>query len=92
MFWNWRVIRPPEYRWKLNEARSENLRIFRIEDLGYRAAAKPQGKVMVGAPQSYRFRISLLSTGSARIAFEYVRPWEGKPIKSFEQRVEARNN
>jgi predicted secreted protein len=79
------------YRWQISKVKSENLGILRVDDLGYSAAKKQQGKVLVGAPQSYRFRISLLSTGAARIVFEYVRPWEGKPINSFEQRVEVRS-
>ena len=77
------------YRWKLNEAKSENLRILRIDDLGYRAAEKPAGKLIVGAPAPYQFRVTLLASGSATIAFEYLRPWEGQPVKSFTQRVQV---
>lgn len=79
------------YRWQFNAANSENPAIVRVEDLGYGAAPKqPDGKLLLGAPQPYRLRISLQSAGSAKLVFEYVRPWEGKPVRTFEQRVEVR--
>jgi len=78
------------YRWKLSEAKSENLRILRIDDLGYGAAQSPPGKLIVGAPASYRFRVTLLAAGSTTIVFEYLRPWEGQAIKTFAQRVQVR--
>jgi len=78
------------YRWKLNESKSENLRILRIDDLGYRAAEKPAGKLIVGAPAPYQYRVTLLASGSATIVFDYLRPWEGQPIKTFEQRVQVK--
>jgi inhibitor of cysteine peptidase len=78
------------YRWKLSEAKSGNLRILRIDDLGYRAAQSTPGKLIVGAPAPYRFRVTLLAAGSATIVFEYLRPWEGRAIKTFEQSVQVR--
>lgn len=78
------------YRWKINETKSENLGILQVDDLGYSAAKKQEGKVLVGAPQSYRFRITLKASGAAKIAFEYLRSWEGRPIRAFEQRVQVR--
>ena len=78
------------YRWKLSEPGSVNLGILRVQDLGYRAAKQEPGRVIVGAPQPYEFRITLLSPGAAKLLFEYLRPWEAKPIKTFEQRIEVR--
>jgi len=78
------------YRWKLSEAKSENLRILRIDDLGYRAAQSTPGKLIVGAPAPYQFRVTLLAADSATIVFDYLRPWEGRAIKTFEQRVQVR--
>ena len=78
------------YRWKLSEPSSENLGILRVDDLGYRAAKKEPGRVLVGAPRPYEFRITLLSPGAAKLLFEYLRPWESKPIKTFEQRIDVR--
>jgi inhibitor of cysteine peptidase len=69
------------YKWRLNQGASENLAIVTVEDLGY-SAAKTSGKKLVGAPAPYRFRITGLAPGSARLHFEYVRPWVGKPLKA----------
>jgi inhibitor of cysteine peptidase len=78
------------YRWRLDRTRSQNLALVKVEDLGY-AAAKQTGKPMVGAAATYHFRVTLLATGTANLAFEYVRPWEGKPIRTFAQRVEIKS-
>ena len=66
------------YVWRLNKAGSENLAIVKVEDLGYGEG----GKKRLGAPASYRFRITGLAPGFARLHFEYVRPWVGKPSKT----------
>jgi inhibitor of cysteine peptidase len=64
------------YKWRLNEAGSENLAIVKVEDLGY---GEPKGKKLLGAPAPQRFRITGLSPGFAKLHFEYVQPWVGKP-------------
>jgi len=40
-----------------------------------------RGKKLIGAPAPYRFRITALTPGFARLYFEYVHPWVGKSIK-----------
>ena len=66
------------YKWRLNEGASENLAIVKVEDLGYGEPA-PSDKKLVGRPAPYRFRLTTLLPGSARLHFEYVQPWVGKP-------------
>jgi len=68
------------YRWRLNPRASENLAIVMVEDLGY-GEGKSIGKKLIGAPAPYRFRITALTPGFARLYFEYVHPWVGKSIK-----------
>jgi predicted secreted protein len=72
------------YKWRLNEGSSENLAIVKVEDLGYgeSSGSSKKGHVMVGAPAPYRFRITGLSAGFAKLHFEYVRPWVGSPTKT----------
>jgi inhibitor of cysteine peptidase len=74
------------YRWRLNQGSSENLAIVKVEDLGY-GEAKSSGKKLLGAPAPYRFRITGLSPGFAKLAFEYVQPWVGKPAKTEQHEV-----
>jgi inhibitor of cysteine peptidase len=79
------------YRWRLDAAKSENAAILKIEDLGYAQTEPPSGeKRRVGAPASYRFRITGVLEGTAKLIFEYVQPWVGKPGKIEEQTVHVR--
>ena len=73
--------------WRLNEAASENAGIVKVDDLGYGEAEGKGGKKLLGAPASYRLRITGLTSGSARLRFEYVRPWVGTPTKTKDLRV-----
>jgi predicted secreted protein len=66
------------YVWRLNKGKSENLAIVKVEDLGY-GAPEAQGKKKLGRPAPYRFRITGLSPGFAKLHFEYLRPWVGDP-------------
>lgn len=66
------------YKWRLDPAGSENPSIVKVEDLGYGEA---KGKLL-GAPTPQRFRLTGLSAGFAKLHFEYVQPWVGKPAKT----------
>lgn len=66
------------YKWRLDPAGSENPSIVKVEDLGYGEA---KGKLL-GAPAPQRFRLTGLSAGFAKLHFEYVQPWVGKPAKT----------
>ena len=69
------------YSWRANPATSENLNFVNIEDLGHAAPKSTPAGPIVGAPQAQSFKITGKSAGTAKIAFEYVRPWEGKPVR-----------
>ncbi len=66
------------YKWRLDQAGSENPSIVKVDDLGY-GEAKTK---LLGAPAAQRFRLTGLSAGFAKLHFEYVQPWVGKPAKS----------
>jgi predicted secreted protein len=66
------------YKWRLDPAGSENPSIVKVEDLGY---GEPKSKLL-GAPAPQRFRLTGLSAGFAKLHFEYVQPWVGKPGKT----------
>jgi inhibitor of cysteine peptidase len=67
------------YKWRLNQAGSENPSIVKVEDLGY---GEPKGKKLMGAPAPQRFRLTGISPGFAKLHFEYVQPWVGKPDRT----------
>jgi inhibitor of cysteine peptidase len=69
------------YKWRLNAAGSENPSIVKVEDLGY---GEPKGKKLMGAPAAQRFRLTAISPGFAKLHFDYVQPWVGKPGKTEE--------
>jgi inhibitor of cysteine peptidase len=69
------------YTWRLDPGASENVSIVKVEDLGY-GESKSSGKKLIGAPAPYRFRITGVSQGFAKLHFEYVQPWVGKPAKT----------
>lgn len=76
------------YSWRLDTARSENATILGIEDLGYAKSEPAEGATpRVGAPASYRFRITGAAAGTARLVFEYVQPWVGEPARADERDV-----
>jgi inhibitor of cysteine peptidase len=76
------------YRWRLDAGKSENAAILNVEDLGYGESDQPAGeKRRVGAPAPYRFRITGVAAGSAKLVFEYVQPWVGKAARTEEQAV-----
>jgi predicted secreted protein len=81
------------YMWRLSPAASEHLDILSVDDLGY-APREPspdeKGPPIVGAPQEQRFRITGKTPGTAKLAFEYVRPWEGEAVERKDIRVEVR--
>jgi inhibitor of cysteine peptidase len=62
------------YRWSLNQAASRNLALIAIADAGF--ASRTQGKRIVGAPGTRRFRVTARSPGTALAVFDYSRPWE----------------
>ncbi len=66
------------YKWRLDPAGSENASIVKVEDLGYGEAKSK----LLGAPAPQRFRLTGLSAGFAKLHFEYVQPWVGKPAKT----------
>jgi predicted secreted protein len=73
------------YRWQINKGQSANLRIVQIRDAGY----QPGSSHRMGAPGTHRWRIKALAAGSARIVFDYARPWEhGAPARRHTVRVE----
>lgn len=78
--WEFQIEGNPStgYIWRLNEGESENPAIVKVEDLGY---GEPETKLL-GAPAPYRFRITGLTPGFAKLHFEYLRPWIGKPDKT----------
>jgi len=80
------------YKWRLNEGASENIAIVKVEDLGYGKSSgrSKSGHVIVGAPAPYRFGITGLAPGSARLHFEYLRPWVGTPTKTEDLRVRVK--
>jgi predicted secreted protein len=83
--WDFQIEGNPSsgYVWRLDQAGSENLAIVKVEDLGYGPPEAAEGKEKwVGRPAPYRFRITGLAPGSAKLHFAYVRPWEGEPNKS----------
>ena len=71
------------YIWQYNAAKSTNGKIVNVTSLGY---GKSTGGA-IGGPSSYAFRITPLSAGQATLVFEYLRPWEGTPVKRQEQSV-----
>ena len=74
------------YIWQYNAGKSANGGIVSVTSLGYGTST---GEA-VGGPSSYAFRITPLSAGQARLVFEYLRPWEGTPVKRQEQSVDVR--
>lgn len=70
------------YVWRRNEGKSENLAIVKVEDLGYGESERKAGKKRYGAPSPYRFRITELAPGFARLHFEYLRPSTGSSSKT----------
>lgn len=74
------------YTWRIDPAKSENLAILTIEDLGHAAPAlTPAGQApRVGAPQAQSFKITAKAPGTAKIAFAYARPWETNPPAQHE--------
>lgn len=74
------------YRWRLDEAGSENPAIVAVVDLGY-GASSSKGKKLIGAPEMQRFRITGLKAGSARLRFQYLQPWVGTPAEVDDVRV-----
>ena len=71
------------YRWRLNASSSENLGIVKVADLGYSSARRG----LIGAPAQQRFRITVTGAGFAKLVFDYVQPWEGKPSRVHEHWV-----
>jgi inhibitor of cysteine peptidase len=68
------------YKWHLDHSGSENPSIVKVENLGY-GEANGTGKKLLGAPAPQRFRLTGVSAGFAKLHFEYVQPWIGKPAK-----------
>jgi inhibitor of cysteine peptidase len=66
------------YKWRVDEAASENLSCVKLLDLGY-GKPPPSDQKLVGRPAPYRFRIVGVSPGFTKLHFEYVQPWVGKP-------------
>ena len=81
------------YSWRLDEAGSEHSEILGIEDLGYASpepTAQSEQQQIVGVPQEQRFRLTGKTIGMAKLAFEYVRPWEGEAVERKVVLVEVR--
>lgn len=73
------------FKWQINTAQSSNLAVVRVNDLGYRRGSSQ----LVGAPGVHRWRIKAKAAGTARIVFDYARPWEHvAPAKRNTVRVE----
>ncbi|MGE0737486.1 MAG: protease inhibitor I42 family protein [Alphaproteobacteria bacterium] len=71
------------YRWQLNKVTSSGLDIVRVESLGYQS--KPSaGKVVVGQPAPFVFRIACVKAGFAHLIFDYVPPSGQAANKSHE--------
>jgi inhibitor of cysteine peptidase len=73
------------FRWQINTAQSANLAAVSVKDLGYRRGSSQ----LIGAPGVHRWRIKGKAAGTARIVFDYARPWEHvAPAKRNIVRVE----
>lgn len=66
------------YTWRLNKAKSSNLASVSVADLGYGKGSSRKR----GAPAAYRFRVTAKSPGVVKLVFDYLRPWEGRPVRS----------
>ena len=73
------------YTWRVSSGESQNNGIVSIEDLG----SAPPEKPLLGAPQEHSFRVTVTAAGTAKIVFEYVRPWVGKAEKRETLTVES---
>jgi inhibitor of cysteine peptidase len=60
------------YRWQINKGQSTNLAIVQIGDDGHQQSSGGR----IGAAGTHRWRIKALAAGTARVVFDYVRPWE----------------
>jgi len=50
-------------------------------------AFTPPGSTLMGAPGTQKFTFKALTAGTAKVTFEYVRPWEGEPADTAEYTV-----
>ena len=80
------------YIWTLNAAASKHLALVTVEDLGYAGAPppKPDEPPIVGAPEEQSFRVTAKAAGTAKVAFDYVRPWEGEAVQHQVFNIEVR--
>ena len=60
------------YRWQIDKGQIANLAIVQISDAGHQKSSSGR----IGAAGTHGWRIKALAAGSARIVFDYVRPWE----------------
>lgn len=60
------------YQWHINAAQSSNLGAVRVSDAGYESGTSH----LVGAAGTHSWRIEGQAQGTARIVFDYSRPWE----------------
>jgi len=73
------------YRWQINQEQSANLAVVQISDAGY----EPSSSRRIGAPGMHRWRVKASANGTARIVFDYLRPWEhGAPARRHTVRIE----
>ena len=75
------------YKWVLDEAASEGLDLVAIESLGYAGRKKSSGKLIVGAPEPFVFRITCEAKGFAHLLFNYIGPGGGAVADTHESWV-----
>lgn len=74
------------YRWQLNEAGSSGLDSVRVQALGYRSRPL-RGRIIVGAPAPFLFRITCVKRGAANLRFDYAAPARPRSGKTHEMRL-----
>lgn len=77
------------YQWRVNKAASSGLGLIRLDSVGYTADRKTKPE-RVGVSAPFKFRVTGLKPGRARLVLDYSRPWERKPPntqRSFEMTI-----
>jgi len=75
------------YAWRVDPAQSTHLNRVKVEEAGSVSSAPPG---MVGAPVKQSWRITGVSTGSAKITLVYGRAWEKSIANKHVVRVRVR--
>jgi inhibitor of cysteine peptidase len=76
------------YVWRLDTARSVNAAIVQVVDQGFSPATSDRPPI--GAPGIHRWSIEALRSGSGKLIFINLRPWEGQPVREHTVAVDVR--